>query len=128
MVHHPVPPPSIAPPTPEAIAATLANQTFHRAVTMPENPHEYALRREWTGPVSFDAVLRYIEEYGYWWRWRGHKYQQIDAGGHFYWRLWPPYILLNRKPLSAKEGEPATAPKPRRPRQLPLDIEGTNDE
>ena len=78
----------------EAVAITLERQVWWPATTMPENPHEYAKVFEWVGPVGFHRVVQFIKDYGYWGRWKGHRYKQYDAGEHFYWVMWPPHILI----------------------------------
>jgi len=84
----------------EAIGHALISQQWIFAKTMPENPHEYALRKNWQHDISFEAVVKYIRLHGYEALYRGRSYRQIDINEHFYWTMGAPIrdtILINRK-------------------------------
>ena len=83
----------------------IANQ-FDRcrwvyAKTMPRNPHEYTLRREWRNDPLFDEIVIHIREHGYVQYFAGRPYTLLDVGECFYWTMGGPVhetILINRKP------------------------------
>lgn len=71
------------------------------ARTMPQNPHEYTLRRSARNEV-FEAAVRYVREHGRMERFRGRPYRTWYFGEHKYWTLGAPLadtILVNRKAL-----------------------------
>jgi hypothetical protein len=80
--------------------------TFAR--TMPQNPHEYTLRRN-TTDAAFEAAVRYVREHGVMEEFWGKPYRTLYFRDHKYWTMGAPLvetILINRKKLSA---EAATA-------------------
>lgn len=89
--------------TEDDLKKLLASQTWIFAKTMPENPHEYALREKWVGDdESFINAVLFIREHGYRnkfkWRW----YTQIDLDGFTYWTMGSPLDatrLINRKKI-----------------------------
>jgi hypothetical protein len=86
-------------------AALIAGRPWTFAKTMPENPHEYTLRKEWADDPAFDEAVRLIRSLGYRHYFGGHPYLQLDLDGHTYWTMgWPvaQTILINRKPLPAR--------------------------
>src|SRR4051812_6655507 len=77
----------------------VERQTWIFARTMPENPHEYTLRRD-TDSATFDAAVRYIREQGILESFRGKPYKTLYVGEHLYWTMGAPLIdtiLINRK-------------------------------
>ena len=79
----------------------VASHTWIFARTMPQNPHEYTLRRD-TDSATFDAAVRFIREHGereiYW----GKPYKTLYLGDHKFWTMGAPLeetILINRKLL-----------------------------
>ena len=71
-----------------SVAASLARQEWIFAKTMPENPHEYCLRRRWVGDDDgFVEAVQRIREAGYEAYFGGHPYTQLDIGDHFYWTM-----------------------------------------
>jgi hypothetical protein len=88
------------------VQAALESHRWIFAKTMPDNPHEYTLRKEWQDDPLFDSVVAYIYAHVYVSTYKGYRYMQIDAGDHFYWTMGEPIfrtILINRKRLTAKE-------------------------
>jgi SAM-dependent methyltransferase len=82
----------------EAVSALLRSRWVY-AKTMPENPHHYTLRRDWSGVPSFDDVVTFIREYGYGERYAKTKYTYFNANGVRYWTMGAPLrstILINR--------------------------------
>jgi len=68
------------------------------AKTMPENPHEYTLRKNWDS-VTFDKAVTLIREFGYRTKFKGRYYTQFNVTDHFYWTMGAPVeqtILINR--------------------------------
>jgi hypothetical protein len=83
----------------EQVAATLEVQTWTFARTMPKNPHEYTLRKTWTGDLPFEAVVQFIRDHGYRRRYGRRWYVCLDVGQHRYWTMGAPLpatILINR--------------------------------
>lgn len=71
------------------------------ARTMPQNPHEYTLRRNARKEV-FEAAVRYVREHGRMERFRGRPYRTLYLDEHKYWTMGAPLadtILINRKAL-----------------------------
>jgi len=69
------------------------------AKTMPQNPHEYTLRKQWGNGDDFDEAVQLIRDYGYAVKFQGRKYVQFNVLGHFYWSMGAPIpatILINR--------------------------------
>lgn len=87
----------------KTVAASLARQEWIFAKTMPDNPHEYCLRRRWVGDDNgFVEAVEVIREAGYETYFEGHPYIQLDIGDHFYWTMGFPVdetILINRKKI-----------------------------
>lgn len=66
---------------------------------MPENPHEYTLRKHWDNDDDFAEAVQLIRDYGYVTKFKGRKYTQFNVLGHFYWSMGAPIpetILINR--------------------------------
>ncbi len=98
--------------TVEEVAEAFAGHRWIYAKTMPDNPHEYTLRREWADDVFFDAVVTAIRRLGYVTTYRGRQYTQLDMGEHFYWTMGHPIsetILINRKRLAGYTSEQLAA-------------------
>ena len=77
-----------------------ANWIF--AKTMPENPHEYCLRRE-TDETDFEEFIKLIRKEGYEQLYEGIIYICYNVGEHKYWTMGEPLektILINRAKLS----------------------------
>ena len=92
----------------ERVSALLAAQNWVFAKTMPDNPHEYTVRKNWKSDDDFVFVVQYIRQHGYPGKFGGKTYTYLDAGGHFYWTMGAPInkadgspltIIINRKPL-----------------------------
>ena len=67
---------------------------------MPENPHEYTLRREWASDADFVRAVLFIRAHGYQNLFEGSWYTQLDIDDHTYWTMGAPVeetILINRK-------------------------------
>jgi hypothetical protein len=67
------------------------------------NPHQYCLRKAWSGDTSFDKVAQIIRDYGYVeWFWK-KPYMMLNVGDFKYWSMgWPieVTILINRTMIS----------------------------
>jgi hypothetical protein len=90
----------------EAARALLERQEWRFAKTMPENPHEYTLRKTWPDEEQFLWACLFIRQHGYaeWWPdpVTGRAYVVIDLGHYHYWTMGSPLkstILINRKLL-----------------------------
>lgn len=69
------------------------------AKTMPQNPHEYTLRKHWENEDDFVEAVELIRQYGYKTKFKGNTYTQFNVLGHFYWSMGAPVpitILINR--------------------------------
>jgi len=83
-----------------AVARDLAAARWIFAKTMPQNPHEYTLRREWASDADFVRAVLFIRAHGYQNLFEGRPYTQLDLGGHTYWTMGAPVeetILIDRK-------------------------------
>lgn len=83
----------------EDVEKALLSKQWTFAKTMPQNPHEYTLRKKWTGDVPFEAVVQFIRDHGYKVRFGRSDYMCFDIGEHRYWTMGAPLsdtILINR--------------------------------
>lgn len=94
----------------ERVSALLSAARWIFAKTMPDNPHDYTLRKDWNDD-DFVFVVQYIRQHGYQGKFGGRTYTYLDAGGHYHWTMGAPInkddgtpctILINRKPGSAQ--------------------------
>src|SRR5688572_5621333 len=91
----------------ERLQQLLGEQEWIFAKTMPQNPHEYTLRRKWRSDDDFIFAVQIIRRHGYRQRWGKSYYTCLDVNDHFYWTMgWPigtldrpgsSTILINRK-------------------------------
>lgn len=89
------------------------------ARTMPENPHEYTLRRDTSG-ITFDEAVRFIRQHGSIEFFKGRAYKMLAVEDHKYWTMGSPLgstSLINRKGWLATTGNPVGEPPPS---ELPL--------
>jgi hypothetical protein len=96
-----------------AVGRALAQGRWIFAKTMPANPHEYTLRREWADDALFLAVAQYIRDHGYPTRFQGRPYTQLDVNAHTYWTMPGPLLrtlLINRKARATAAPYDAIAP------------------
>lgn len=96
----------------EGVGRALESHRWIYARTMPDNPHEYTLRRDWQED-EFLIVVQYIREHGYQTRYQGRLYTQLDVNDHYYWTMGAPLektVLINRKTNVAAAGYDAIAP------------------
>jgi hypothetical protein len=83
----------------EEVEAWCRSVEWRFAVTRPDNPHSYTLKRN-TDPIMFQKVVLHIREFGYQQRWWGAEYTMYRADGHHMWTMGAPLeatILINRK-------------------------------
>lgn len=69
------------------------------ARTMPDNPHEYTLRKN-TSDEVFEAAVRFVRENGEPELYYGKQYTVYFCDDHKYWTMGAPLeetILINRK-------------------------------
>ena len=86
------------------LAGAFGRQGWTFAKTMPESPHWYALRRDWSrGPgghgLSFDAAVAAIRTLGFDRQWGGRTYRYLRLAGFDYWTMGAPIpetTLVNR--------------------------------
>jgi hypothetical protein len=102
----------------DRVRALLEQQTWIFAKRMPDNPHEYCLRKNFARDEDFVWVVEQIRGLGYRQKYGKAWYTVLDVGEYFTWTMgWPigslaewgwkrlnggGTILINRKPLSAK--------------------------
>jgi hypothetical protein len=82
------------------IAGTLLNQKWIFAKTMPENPHHYAVRKNFWDDTLFDSIVAAMREYSYCGTWGGKSYRYFNVNEHYYWTMGAPIsqtIIINRK-------------------------------
>ena len=85
----------------EKIEEFIAKNKWHFAKTMPQNPHEYCLRRE-ADKTEFERFVRLIRKEGYQELYEGEMYICYNAGHYKYWTMGEPLektILINRAKL-----------------------------
>ena len=112
------------------VARDLAAQHWIVAKTMPENPHEYTLRREWANDADFVRAVLFIRAHGYQNLFEGSWYTQLDIDDHTYWTMGAPVeetILINRKKIAAADtfelGSEASHEAASRTSDSPLSVE-----
>jgi hypothetical protein len=82
---------------------------------MPDNPHEYTLRKLWRSDADFARAVLFIRAHGYQNLFEGRWYTQLDIGAHTYWTMGAPVeetILIDRKtiaPAAARSARPPCA-------------------
>ncbi len=77
----------------------IATSKWKFAVTMPETPHEYILRRETHDKAAFEKFVMHIRHHGYQQTFRGVSYTYLDVDGWQYWTMGAALeetILINR--------------------------------
>jgi len=83
----------------EKIEKALLSQSYIIAKTMPKNPHQYCLRKNWVGEITFEETVNTMRNYGYVeWFW-GKPYMLYNIGDFKYWTMGYPTevtILINR--------------------------------
>jgi hypothetical protein len=82
------------------IAETLLQQHWIYAKTMPQNPHHYALRKDFESDELFDELVEMMRRYSYAGKFGGREYRYVDVNEHYYWTMGAPVrqtILINRK-------------------------------
>jgi hypothetical protein len=87
------------PLTHEEVEEWCRSVEWRFAVTRPDNPHNYTLRRN-TDPIEFQRIVLHIREFGYQQKWWGADYTMYRADGHHMWTMGAPLeatILINRK-------------------------------
>src|SRR5262245_32992710 len=83
------------------------NSEWTFAKTMPQNPHEYTLRRN-SDSGMFDSAVRFIREQGRLEIYQGKPYKTLYLDKHQFWTMGAPLkdtILINRKPVSSQHAE-----------------------
>jgi hypothetical protein len=97
------------PLTHEEVEAWCRVVEWREAVTAPDNPHSYTLRRN-TDPIMFWRVVLHIREHGYQYRWGRREYTQLRADSHDMWTMGAPAectILINRKAVEQTKKDEA---------------------
>lgn len=73
---------------------------------MPQNPHEYTLRKNWHQPEDWEAVVQFIRDHGYRIKFGKVWYKVLDINGMRYWTMGAPLkitILINRAKLETSD-------------------------
>ncbi len=81
------------------VAERLEKARWIFARTMPENPHEYTLRKEWQDDEEFIEVVKAIRMHGRKELFKGQEYIYFYVNGYKYWTMGAPLnktILINR--------------------------------
>jgi len=95
------------------VAQALARHQWTFAKTMPQNPHWYTLRKNWTEPPAFEAVVQFIRDAGYRTYYRGRPYTCLNINGFKYWTMGAPLpqtILINRAEIDETAAYDPIAP------------------
>jgi len=88
------------------VAAALLAREWTFAKTMPQNPHEYTLRKKWSGNMPFETVAQFIRDHGYVMRFGRSDYRCLDINGLRYWTMGAPLpqtTLINRASNASRE-------------------------
>lgn len=88
----------------EEVSAALLASNWIFAKTMPQWPHWYTLRKDWTQPVDFEAVVQYIRDHGYQEKFYTRTMTRLNVGKHKYWSMGAPLnetILINRADINS---------------------------
>lgn len=91
--------PGAFPLTDRELEDWMGRVPWHEAVSRPENPHAYALRRE-QDHLEFQRVVLTIRERGYRRWFGGRQYTEKTIGEFYVWTMGAPLectILINRK-------------------------------
>ena len=81
---------------------TLNENNFRYAKSMPEFPHWYTLRKDWSKDDEFIETVLLIRKYGKIERYWGKEYIYFYMNGYKYWTMGAPLektILINRAKL-----------------------------
>ena len=71
------------------LARSLVTHRYQTAKTMPKNPHQYTLRRDWDDS-EFVETVELLRKYGYQkWYW-GKEYTCFDVNDFYYWTMGEP--------------------------------------
>lgn len=100
-------------PTLDDVARALIRHRWIFAKTMPKTPHWYTLRKEWTAPPEFEAVVQFIRDKGYQTRYGGRFYTCFNLNGYKYWSMGAPLpetILINRAVITEAAAYDPIAP------------------
>lgn len=83
----------------ERFGTFVSEHRWKFASTMPNNPHEYTLRRD-AKRTDFDSAVRYVREHGEVETFEGARYKTLYFGERKYWTMGAAVsetILINRK-------------------------------
>lgn len=88
----------------QQVALIFNKQRWIFARTMPDNPHEYCLRKNFERDEDFVKVVEYIRANGTEEMFEGYPYTCLYLDGHKYWTMGEPIdidgmwhtILINR--------------------------------
>jgi hypothetical protein len=84
------------------VKRAINQNEFRFAKTMPDNPHYYAVRKNWMGNLPFDDFALLIRKYGYNEKFKGWTYRKWDFGNYSYWSMGAPLaltVIINRKQI-----------------------------
>jgi hypothetical protein len=83
----------------EKIKSALLKQEYVVAKTMPNNPHQYCLRKKWIGDITFTETVNTMREYGYVEWFYNRQFMVYNVGELKYWTMGYPIevtTLINR--------------------------------
>jgi hypothetical protein len=83
----------------EKIKNALLEQEYVVAKTMPQNPHQYCLRKKWKGDMTFVEIVNAMREYGYVEWFYSRQFMVYNVGEFKYWTMGYPIevtTLINR--------------------------------
>jgi hypothetical protein len=87
-------------PTVARIAELVAAHPWVFAKSMPDNPHEYSVRKAWAVEADFVWVVEAIRRLGYRLKHNRSWYVVLAVGPHIYWTMGSPIrstFLINRR-------------------------------
>ncbi len=88
----------------EEFGEFVASRRWIFARTMPQNPHEYTLRRDGTHEL-FDEAVRFVRQHGVVEFFRERPYKMLSLGSYEYWTMGAPLcatLLINRKTIAGE--------------------------
>jgi hypothetical protein len=77
------------------IALTLESKNWIFAKTMPQNPHWYTLKKQWSNNDDFDGVVKFIRANGYKEKFKNSWYTLLNLNGYKYWTMGAPIDQTN---------------------------------
>lgn len=82
------------------VCGNLLAAEYRFAKTMPENPHWYTLRKDWSDDAAFVEAVEFIRANGYIEIYKKSKYTMFNLNGYKYWTMGAPIWYRNGNPCT----------------------------